>query len=218
MGGSDKHDEAERRAQAFLDDAYALETQADALAFYDRWADEYDAQVERGLHYLAPRLLAEALVRHQPPGDSPILDVGCGTGLTGGCLRELGFSIIDGVDLSKAMLAKAAEKGVYRDLIEADLNDPLPFEDGAYVAAVSTGTFTLGHVGPEPVDELLRVLEAGGIFACTVHLAVWESKGFSRRFAELEDAGAMRIIEQDIGYYFEGSEPTARYCVLRKSS
>jgi len=121
MSDSDDPDAEERRARAFLRDAYALETEADTRDFYARWADEYDAQLERGLRYIAPQTLVEMLARHLAAGDAPILDVGCGTGLTPGCLRALGFSAVDRVDFSRAMLEKAAEKGVYRKLIEADL-------------------------------------------------------------------------------------------------
>ena len=164
MSDDDKPGAEERKAKAFLQDAYALETEANTLAFYDRWADEYDAQLERGLHYIAPRRLAEALARYQAVGDDPIL----------------------------------------------------PFDDAAYAAAISTGTFTLGHVGPEPIDEVLRVLMPGAYFACTVHQAIWDSQGFSRKFADLEKRGAIRVVEQVTGSFFEGGEPAARYCVFQK--
>ena len=216
MSDGGKGDDGEARAQSFLHDAYSLETEADTRAFYERWADEYDAQLERGLHYIAPRELAKALARHQSVGDGPILDVGCGTGLTCRCLLELGYSAIDGIDFSRAMLHKAGEKGIYRKLIEADLNTPLPFDDASYAAAISTGTFTLGHVGPEPMDEVLRVLMHGAFFACTVHAGIWQSKGFARKFADLEKSGAIRVLEIDPGSFFEGSEPAARYVVCQK--
>lgn len=216
-GMPDSKAEKEARAKAFLDDAYALESEADALAFYDRWAEDYDAQVEHGLRYVAPRLLSDALARQQSRRDEAVLDVGCGTGLTGACLAERGFSLIDGIDLSAAMLTKAGEKGIYRKLVEADLNATLPFEDGAYAAIISTGTFTLGHVGPEPMDELMRVVKPGGVFACTVHGEVWDSQGFSDKFAALEQSGVLVSVEKTLGCYFEGKEPIAWYCVFRRS-
>ena len=209
-------DADERKAKAFLQDAYSLATEADTLAFYDRWADEYDAQLERGLHYIAPGELARALARHQAIGDGPILDVGCGTGLTGCCLKDIGFSTVDGLDFSAAMLGKAQDKGVYRNLFEVDLNAVLPFDDGAYGAAISTGTFTLGHVGPEPIDELLRVLAPGGIFACTVHAKIWDRKGFSAKFEALQSAGIIRAVEQHSGCFFQGGDPVAVYGVFQK--
>lgn len=206
----------ERRAKAFLDEAYSLETQADAVAFYDRWAEDYDRQVREGLRYVAPASIAAALARHLVPGAGPVLDVGCGTGLTGACLRDLGFGPIDGIDLSAAMLEQAREKGIYRNLAEADLNLPLALDDRRYAAVVCSGTFTEGHVGPEPIDELLRVLVAGGVLACTVHDRVWDAMGFSSKFERLESSGAVRRLERERDMYFEGAEKIAWYCVYEK--
>jgi len=207
---------AKAKAKEFLREAYGLVTEADTLAFYDRWADEYDAQLERGLRYIAPSELARTLAKHQAVADTPILDIGCGTGLTGCCLNAIGFSIIDGLDFSAAMLRKAQEKGVYRKLIEADLNAPLALGDGAYGAAISSGTFTLGHVGPGPIDELLRVLAPGAFFACTVHSKIWQSEGFSTKFDALQSAGIVRTVEQHTGRFFEGGERVAKYVVFQK--
>jgi len=214
--GDDDLGDGERNAKAFLSDAYALRTQSDTRAFYERWADEYDAQLEAGLHYVAPRALAAALARHLAPGRGPILDVGCGTGMTCAHLRCSGFACVDGIDFSRSMLAKAGEKGIYRALYEADLNVALPFEDGCYAAAISTGTFTLGHVGPQPIDELLRILEPGALLACTVHAGVWDARGFADKFSALQDNGTLHVIEQTTGVFFEDGAPEARYCVFRK--
>jgi predicted TPR repeat methyltransferase len=215
MSESDER-KAKAKAKAFLQEAYGLVTESDTLAFYERWADEYDAQLQRGLRYIAPSELARTLAKHQVIGDVPILDVGCGTGLTGCCLKELGFSTIDGLDFSTAMLSEARDKGVYRKLIEADLNAPLTLADGAYGAAISSGTFTLGHVGPEPLDELLRVLAPGAFLACTVHTEIWDSKGFSTKFDALQSAGTIRTVEQNTGRFFEGGDPVAKYGVFQK--
>lgn len=212
-------DDADRKAKEFLEDAYALETQADTRAFYERWAAEYDAQLEAGLGYVAPRELAAALAKHLPRASAPsvpILDVGCGTGMTCAYLRQSGYEVVDGVDFSPPMLTRAAEKGIYRALFEADLNEPLPFDDACYAAAISTGTFTLGHVGPEPIDELVRVLEPGALLACTVHAGVWDARGFSAKFAALEQSGDLAVVEKTTGVFFEGGEPEAIYCVFRK--
>ena len=216
VSSADEKNAEERRAEQFLRDAYALETQADTQAFYERWAEEYDAQLQRGLHYLAPREVAETLAGRLGVTEAPILDVGCGTGLTGACLRELGFTTIDGLDFSRAMLAKAGQKMIYRRLIEADLHAALPIDDAAYAALVSSGTFTLGHVGPEPLDGLLRVLEPGGLLVCTVHEKVWDSQGFAAKFDALEGAGSIRTVEQRSGCFFAGAEAVARYCVYAK--
>ena len=38
--------------------------------------------------------------------------------------------------------------------------------------------FTHGHAGPEPFDEIIRILRPGGIFVCTVHKDIWELRGY----------------------------------------
>jgi predicted TPR repeat methyltransferase len=139
----------------FLSGAYGLDGLEDAMAFYDTWADEYDEQMEGRLNYVAPRECAEHLADYVKDRSSAILDVGCGTGLTSHYLKELGFSVFDGIDITPAMLERSAERGIYRNLIEADITKPLSLEDGAYDAAISSGTFTLGHVGAEPQDRLI---------------------------------------------------------------
>ena len=62
----------EGKAKAFLREAYGLVTESDTLAFYERWAVEYDAQLQRGLRYIAPSELAGILAKHQVMGDVPI--------------------------------------------------------------------------------------------------------------------------------------------------
>ena len=46
-----------------------------------------------------------------------ILDVAAGTGRVGEYLHQLGYSNIDGTDISSKMLEKAKEKNVYQRLI-----------------------------------------------------------------------------------------------------
>ena len=47
-----------------------------------------------------------------------ILDAGAGTGLLGAALVERGFTSLDALDLSPAMLAEAGRKGIYGSLVE----------------------------------------------------------------------------------------------------
>jgi SAM-dependent methyltransferase len=48
-------------------------------------------------------------------------DLACGTGRTGAWLKEQGVRLLDGVDLTEAMLEQARAKGIYRHLALADL-------------------------------------------------------------------------------------------------
>jgi SAM-dependent methyltransferase len=58
-----------------------------------------------------------------------VADLACGTGRTGAWLKQRGVAFIDGVDCTAAMLAGARAKGIYRELVLADLRaTPLPPE------------------------------------------------------------------------------------------
>jgi hypothetical protein len=68
-------------------------------ALYTDWAATYDADVT-GAGYATPKRLAEALAAHVPDPTAPLLDFGCGTGLSGRALHAAGFTTLDGTDIT----------------------------------------------------------------------------------------------------------------------
>ena len=202
----------------FVDAAYHLEDEASLVEFYRQWARDYDHQMLDELGYTSPARLGELLRRYLPDRDAEILDVGCGTGLTCLPLAEAGYRQLDGIDLSPEMVRVAAERGIYRELLVGDLNQALERDDASYDGVVSTGTFTHGHVGPGPLDELLRILRQGGILACSVHQDLWESMGFRARFEALVEQGAAECLALEHDSYYRDSPPEGWFCVYRKSS
>lgn len=194
MSGTRKKPSPPRGADR-LHQTQALASRDEAREVYAEWAEAYDGDVEHGLGYLSPRLVADALSRHLGTGSTPLLDAGCGTGLAGEALRQHGSWPLYGLDLSPEMLARARAKGVYQGLIAADLGQPLPLGDGGFSGAVSSGTFSPGHVGPEALAQVLRVLGAGAPFAFTVHEKVWGGGGFRDALERLEEDGTVHLAE-----------------------
>ncbi|MBN3325424.1 BUD23 methyltransferase, partial [Atractosteus spatula] len=72
------------------------------------------------------------------PEDQPcyLLDVGCGSGLSGDYLSEQGHYWV-GVDISTAMLDVALNREVEGDLILGDMGQGLPFRPGAFDGCIS---------------------------------------------------------------------------------
>ncbi len=174
-----------------LDRAYALKTTDDNRQFYRDWASNYDAVFVEQTSYQLPELVAAAYVAGG--GDWPCLDAGCGTGALGERLPD--EAVIDGVDLSVEMLNVAHSKARYRHLLQANLKETLPFDDEAFAGLVSAGTFTHGHVGPEALSELVRVLRRGGLAVLSVKPEVWDACGFGAAFDELVQSGRISAPE-----------------------
>jgi predicted TPR repeat methyltransferase len=87
-------------------------------ALFDAFAERFDHQLVDNLEYQAPAILAE-MVGVTERRFEHMLDLGCGTGLAGPPFRA-GVARLTGVDLSNAMLAKAAERGGYDLLVHAE--------------------------------------------------------------------------------------------------
>ena len=128
---------------------------------YDEMAPAYDDTLLREWGYQAPAIAAELLTRYVDL-QTTILDVGCGTGLTGGELKRVGFETIHGTDISLPSLEHAARKGAYRSLVRANLLEPLPFADDTFDAAICVGVLSY-ITGDILFRELCRVVRGGGI-------------------------------------------------------
>jgi predicted TPR repeat methyltransferase len=200
----------------FVQEAYHLESTDEMVDFYRKWAADYDRQMLDQRGYTAPSSIAKILSEQLSDTRASVLDVGCGTGLTCRLLAESGFSQLDGIDLSQEMIEVARERGIYRNLLQGDVNQPLQLETASYDGVVSSGTFTHGHVGPGPLDEIFRVLKPGGILACTVHQDLWQSMGFEDRFAALVDQGIASLISLELGSYYRDKPLEGWFCVYRK--
>ncbi|CAE6436804.1 hypothetical protein ACGC1H_004473 [Rhizoctonia solani] len=72
-----------------------------------------------------------------PEGDSPfLLDIGCGSGLSGEILDEHGYNWV-GVDISPSMLEVALEREVEGDLFLQDIGQGFGFRPGSFDGAIS---------------------------------------------------------------------------------
>ena len=116
--------------------------------------------------------------------DSPslILDIGCGSGLSGEILSSIpeddgGPHMWVGMDISSSMLAQALERDVEGDMLLADIGQGVPFRAGTFDAAVSISAIQWlcnaesSDVSPEGrlkrfFDGLYASLKRGGKAVC----------------------------------------------------
>lgn len=113
------------------------EHKAPAEEFYaESGAEKYakSSRINEVQKNLAERCVE--LLALQPNDPCLILDIGCGTGLSGEVLSGAGHHWV-GMDISSAMLDIALEKDVDGDLIKSDAGEGVPFRMGCYDGAIS---------------------------------------------------------------------------------
>lgn len=195
--------------------AYEVRTKDEIRDLYKDWAESYDQDMVNELDYVGPDNIAQLLASHLTDKTTKILDVGCGTGLVGEGLASRGFTETEGLDLSAEMLRVAGRKGVYRALHEGDLLGRLPLADDGFGAAISAGTFTEGHVGPEGLNEVIRVVAPGGLICISVNDRVYESHGYGAALVGLTSKKICEVVEQTEIPYVLAEDIGARAIVLR---
>ena len=185
-----------------LKQAYGLKTPDDSRKLYADWADTYESEFVAANGYVLHLNVARAFV--EAGGQGPVLDMGAGTGIGGVALAERGVAEIDGTDISPEMLEQAAKKGVYRRLFAGDILAGLDVPDATYPGIVSAGTFTLGHVGPEGLGEVVRLLAPGGLAVIAVRDAHFEGAGFAGAIETLAPR-LERVAQEPARIYAEGA-------------
>lgn len=134
---------------------------------FDGYADRFDDHLTNSLHYRGPECVANALQLLSLPPPGRVLDLGCGTGLCGHLLRPLARELV-GVDLSPRMLEKARERGVYDDLVCADLLTHLrTAEPGVSLVLAADVFIYLGDLGAV-FAAVSALLVEGGLFVFSV--------------------------------------------------
>lgn len=182
-----------------LDRVYAAATPGELADAYAAWAASYDRETAE-LGYCLPFLIPSWLARHLAAGQGPVLDAGCGTGLTGPCLNALGYDAVEGLDMSPDMLAIAEGRGAYGVLKRGTLGEPLPWPDDHFAAFVSAGVFTAGHAPAAGLHDLVRITRPGGFAVFTVRDVLLEPAGFRATFDDLSAAGRWRPVEESPPY------------------
>ncbi|MEL7345965.1 MAG: methyltransferase [Pseudomonadota bacterium] len=172
-------------AEKFFDHVYKAKTPKAVTEVYDRFAEGYDDAVTQG-GYATPARLAALLARHVPAAATgPVLDFGCGTGLSGVAFAEAGFAHLHGCDPSAAMLAQAQKRGVYEKLWAFDLEAPpdAAVMRATYPVIAAVGVVSVGAAPAQVLHDLVEATRVGG------HLI------FSYNSHTLEDADYMTALE-----------------------
>lgn len=198
----------------FLDRAYD-DNAPNQQELYADWAATYEDEMgDNG--YATPPRCAAALAEFAADHNQPVIDIGCGTGLSGAALRAAGFPVVDGWDPSGEMLAGAKLKGIYRALIQTDPTAPFEAPDGTYANAMAAGVLSPGLAPPESFDQVLAFLPVGGCFAFSLNDHAIEDGAHVGRINELLEGCVCDLMFREYGEHMPGNDMKSWVYVLRK--
>jgi len=114
----------------------------------------------------------------------------------GAILDALGYQGQVGIDMSRGMLDKAAQRNIYKTLHQMVLGEELDFPSNHFSACQSMGVFTAGHAPASAFDELVRVVCPGGHILFSLMEEVYDQKGYKDKFEALEKVSKWQLVKK----------------------
>lgn len=198
---------------------------------FDQQAEAFENILVDQLGYAVPIVVRQRLQTLELGPFKRMLDLGCGTGLTGEALRDM-VTDITGMDLSENMVEIAHEKDIYETLYVAEVEDFLEDNDDEAFDLI-TATDVLPYLGAlEPIFfGAAENMVEGGLFVFSSETLPSETMagrpymvGPHQRFAHSETyirerlaATGFDIVEvTDINVRMQDGHPTPGHLVIAK--
>lgn len=200
----------------FFKRVYQSRTSDEVMAIYDDWAEVYDDTVlSHG--YVTPTRCAEALKSFETDPDAPLLDIGCGTGISGMALKAAGFANVTGSEVNAAMLEKArARPGIYQDLLLVERDNPFDFPVGHYRHITAMGVIATGHAPASTIEAVLEKLEPGGLLVFSLNDHTLETPSYPETVEKVIADGRAKSLFDEHGPHMPKIGLEARVIVLAR--
>tara|TARA_B100001540_G_scaffold275581_1_gene261862 strand:- start:1745 stop:2365 length:621 start_codon:yes stop_codon:yes gene_type:complete len=196
---------------------YKINSKEQILEYYTNWTN--DNQYNKDMidwNYIAPSNAVKIFTNHTNNLSQKILDAGCGTGLVGKELKNLGFKNIIGVDFSQDML-DLVPNNIYEKLDLVDLNNSLDYKDNEFDSIICVGTFTYGHVKANALDEFIRITNSNGLICFSINEGIYQKNNFDKKIEELENNKKWEILELKKTSYIVNKDVDAWFCIAKKN-
>ena len=188
-----------KKHHEIIENVYGATSLEESEKAYDHWARQYEHDVlSWGARF--PFVAAAVFTRFVEPGEGPILDAGCGTGLQSELLALAGYDGIVGIDMSEGMLDVAREKGIYSDLHQMILGQRLDFDDNAFANSITVGTITPGHAPAHSFEEIIRVTRKRGKIIVNLRTDDDVDPAYPAALAQYESAGMWKKTYESAEY------------------
>lgn len=163
---------SQQREQEFFEYMEKTRSEDNVKKFYDTCAEEYDGfigDVGESINERAAYHLRELMKEEE---NAHVLDMACGSGLSGLAMKKAGFTSFDGVDFSLEMLNHAQRKGIYAKLTQAKIceKNVSGLESNTYDGGISVFGISKNYIAlKDALREFTRVIKHGGFAVYTVY-------------------------------------------------
>ena len=201
-------------AKSYLNDVYDGGTN-DSRELYASWASTYDNEVQKN-GYVTPERVAKALKDIVTNQSEVILDYGCGTGLSGFALQAVGFTNIDGLDVSQEMVTLAEKKSIYKKLTVFDPSTKIPVHADQYKIITAIGVIGTGAAPLEVFDNLFSLLPPSGLFAFSFNDHTLSDPNYEEKVNQCLSSGQAIILHKSYGNHLPKANLKSNIYILKK--
>ena len=201
-------------AKSYLNDVYDGGTN-DSRELYASWASTYDNEVQKN-GYVTPERVAKALKDIVTNQSEVILDYGCGTGLSGSALQAVGFTNIDGLDVSQEMVSLAEKKSIYKKLTVFDPSAKIPVHADQYKIITAIGVIGAGAAPLEVFDNLFSLLPPSGLFGFSFNDHTLSDPNYEGKVNQCLSSGQAIILHKSYGNHLPKANLKSNIYILKK--
>ena len=201
-------------AKSYLNDVYDGGTN-DSRELYASWASTYDNEVQKN-GYVTPERVAKALKDIVTNQSEVILDYGCGTGLSGFALQAVGFTNIDGLDVSQEMVSLAEKKSIYKKLTVFDPSTKIPVHADQYKIITAIGVIGAGAAPLEVFDNLFSLLPPSGLFGFSFNDHTLSDPNYEGKVNQCLSSGQAIILHKSYGNHLPKANLKSNIYILKK--
>ena len=137
------------------------------VSLFDNYADRFDDHLVGVLDYQTPTILFDQYKHYNTLKIKKLLDLGCGTGLSGDVFRNSADNMI-GVDLSEGMLSKAKLKQIYTKLVCEDILHFLEKQNDKFELIICADVFVYIGELKDIFFHITSSLEEKGFFSFSI--------------------------------------------------
>jgi predicted TPR repeat methyltransferase len=196
---------------------------------YRRMSSDYDTLMRERLDYQAPERLRDAIESVTGNrGGMTILDLGCGSGLSGSSLKDKA-SLLVGIDLSPEMIDLARKRGIYDRLEVAEITDWLARHQARFDLIVICECLVYFGDLRDVVAAAAQRLHPGCVLALTVErggqypFSLTHSGRYAHHFDHVREAAraaglSPAYLEEGFLRKEYGAPVTGLYAVLTKDA